>query len=63
MKDAQPKTILLNEYSAPDFLIEQTHLTFDLGEVSTEVVSKLKIRRNQGVSSSTPLVLDGVEQC
>ena len=32
MKDTQPQPIYLKDYRVPDFLIEETRLTFDLYE-------------------------------
>ena len=53
-----PNTIYLSDYRAPDFHIEQTHLTFTLGEEGTEVNSELKIKRAEGVDAGKPLVLN-----
>lgn len=60
MRDAQPKSIFLNDYQVPDFLIDKTELQFDLEAASTRVKSTLNIRRNpQANSSDAPLILNG----
>ena len=46
MKDAQPKAIYLKDYQAPNYLIDETHLHFDLGEQYTRVKSRLLLQRN-----------------
>lgn len=62
MKDAQPRTIYLKDYRAPDYWIDETHLTFDLQPDATLVESRLKVRRNLDQGNDLPnLVLDGVE--
>jgi len=63
MRDAQPKTIFLNDYQAPAFLIDATELRFELSEESTRVLSRLTMRRNPVYAehASSPLVLDGQE--
>ncbi len=60
MKDLdQPsKTIYLNEYKKPDFLINQVALTFELGEHQTRVISILQITRST-TDKSASLVLSG----
>ena len=52
------KTIYLKDYQKPDFQINQTHLTFTLGEEGTEVNSQLNITRAEGVKPDQPLVLN-----
>ncbi len=62
MKDSQPKTIHLKDYTVPPFLIDKTELTFDLDEATTVVTSRLHMRRNPECGkSNAPLVLDGGE--
>ncbi len=56
--DQQAKTIYLNDYKVPDFLIDHVDLRFELGEEKTRVVSILKLKR-QAVNESSPLVLNG----
>ncbi|AMO57058.1 aminopeptidase N [Endozoicomonas montiporae] len=46
MKDAQPRTIYLKDYQAPDYWIDTTHLTFDLHEDYALVTSVLQMRLN-----------------
>ncbi|WP_163834564.1 aminopeptidase N [Spartinivicinus ruber] len=64
MKDAQPKTIYLKDYQEPDYWIDDTELSFDLGEDITVVQSKLSVRLNENKKhdSLPPLVLDGTDQ-
>ncbi|HXQ49782.1 MAG TPA: aminopeptidase N [Stellaceae bacterium] len=55
-------TVRLAEYRAPDFLIDSVALTFELGEASTTVKSRLALRRNPAASDrKAPLRLDGEE--
>ena len=63
MKDAQPKAIFLKDYQAPDFLIEETQLTFELFEDHAIVSSNLKMALNKSANASptSNLVLDGQE--
>jgi aminopeptidase N len=61
MRDAQPKNIYLKDYQPPYFVIEQTHLRFDLFEEYAQVDSRLMMRRNrqQHQNLEGPLVLVG----
>ncbi|AZS50884.1 aminopeptidase N [Entomomonas moraniae] len=57
------KTIYLKDYQAPDYLIDETHLKFELFENFTMVHAELHIRRNPDKQSDElpELVLDGQE--
>jgi aminopeptidase N len=56
-----PKTILLDDYVPPDFLVETVDLIFDLGPSSTTVKSRLSLKRNPASSDrAAPLQLNGV---
>ena len=61
MKEAQGKTIYLKDYQPPVFVIEKTHLCFQLFEDKTLVRSRLVFSRNPhaDVDASDELVLDG----
>jgi aminopeptidase N len=61
MRDAQPENIYLKNYQPPYFVIEQTHLRFDLFEDYAQVDSRLVVRRNrqQHENFEGPLVLVG----
>ncbi len=66
MKDAQPKSIFLKDYQAPDYWIDTTDLTFELHEDHALVTSVLGVRRNddrgEGSCDEMPnLSLVGVE--
>ena len=61
MRDATPKTIHLEDYRPPAFLVDQVHLWFDLREEGTSVRSRLSMRRNPAVASGQDLWLDGEE--
>lgn len=61
MKDAQPRTIYLKDYRAPDFFIDTTELRFELAEDHALVHSKLTLRRNAAADTQAPLQLDGQE--
>ena len=66
MKDAQPRTIFLKDYQAPDYWIDTTDLTFDLHEDHALVTSVLQMRLNDekdATDASLPaLVLHGEDQ-
>lgn len=60
MRTEQPKMIYLKDYQAPDYLIDETNLTFELYEDHTLVHAQLVMRRNPALGSDLPLlVLDG----
>jgi len=60
MRTEQPKMIYLKDYQAPDYLIDETHLTFELFEDHTLVHAQLVMRRNPVAGAGLPpLVLDG----
>ena len=62
MRTEQPRTIRLQDYQAPDYLIDETHLTFELFEDHALVHSRLAMRRNAGGQGVLPpLVLHGQE--
>jgi aminopeptidase N len=46
MRDANPHTIFLKDYSCPEYLIHQVDLTFTLDEENTRVGSRLTMSRN-----------------
>ena len=60
MRTEQPKMIYLKDYQAPDYLIDETHLTFELFEDHSLVHAQLVMRRNpERGAGLPPLVLDG----
>jgi aminopeptidase N len=60
MRTEQPKMIYLKDYQAPDYLIDETHLTFELHDDHTLVHAQLVMRRNPALDGTLPpLVLDG----
>lgn len=59
MSEIQPQALYLKDYRAPEFLINQTHLCFELKSGYTLVSVKLEIERNQGTPESCSLKLDG----
>ncbi|MGE8362170.1 aminopeptidase N [Pseudomonas sp.] len=60
MRTEQPKMIYLKDYQAPDYLIDETHLTFELFEDHTLVHAQLVMRRNPAAGGGLPrLQLDG----
>ncbi|WKD50673.1 aminopeptidase N [Microbulbifer spongiae] len=62
MRHAKPSTIYLKDYRAPDYLVDNTHLHFELKPKATLVKSRLKIRRNPAAGEGLPpLFLDGVD--
>ena len=62
MRTDQPKVIHLKDYQAPDYLIDETHLTFELYEDRTLVHAQLVMRRNPDAGTGLPpLQLHGQE--
>ena len=62
MRTEQPQTIRLTDYRQPDYLIDETHLTFELFEDHALVHSRLLMRVNGGQGAALPpLVLHGQE--
>ncbi|WAG77219.1 aminopeptidase N [Metapseudomonas furukawaii] len=60
MRTEQPKVIYLKDYQVPDYLIDETNLTFELYEDHTLVHAQLVMRRNPEAGAGLPpLVLDG----
>ncbi|NNB42426.1 aminopeptidase N [Pseudomonas chlororaphis] len=60
MRTEQPKMIYLKDYQAPEYLIDETHLTFELFEDHSLVHAQLVMRRNPVHGGGLPpLVLDG----
>ena len=61
MRTEQPQMIYLKDYQAPDYLIDETHLTFELFEDHTLVHAQLLMRRNPARGAGLPaLRLDAV---
>ncbi len=62
MRDANPQTIYLKDYTVPEYLIENVELNFILDEQETRVVSKLSLKKNPQCKIANPaLVLQGEE--
>ena len=62
MRTEQPTAIHLTDYKQPDYLIDETHLTFELFEDHALVHSRLAMRVNaEGEGGLPPLVLHGQE--
>ncbi len=60
MRDANPKTTYLKDYTPPKFLIDWVDLSFTLDATDTRVHSKLKLRKNlESARGPTTLELDG----
>lgn len=61
MTDTAPKTVHLEDYAPPPFLVDEVDLRFELGEDATRVVSRLLLRRNpESAGDRRHVVLDGV---
>jgi len=58
MREPQPRTIYLKDYTPPAFRVDDVDLDVDIRDDHATVRAKLAIRRNSG---SGPLVLDGDE--
>ncbi|WP_019589788.1 MULTISPECIES: aminopeptidase N [unclassified Thioalkalivibrio] len=64
MRDANPQPVYLSEYQSPAFEVENLELDFDLAAATTEVTTRMAVRRNpQAAEPGAPLRLygDGVE--
>ncbi|MDO8332717.1 MAG: aminopeptidase N [Pseudomonas sp.] len=60
MRTEQPKMIYLKDYQAPEYLIDETNLTFELFDDHSLVHAQLLMRRNPACGAGLPpLVLDG----
>jgi len=60
MRTEQPQMIYLKDYQAPEYLIDETHLTFELFDDHSLVHAQLVMRRNPARGGGLPpLVLDG----
>ncbi|MDD1976662.1 aminopeptidase N [Pseudomonas tussilaginis] len=60
MRTEQPQVIYLKDYQAPEYLIDETHLTFELFEDHSLVHAQLVMRRNPARGAGLPpMVLDG----
>ena len=46
MTATNPPTILLKDYTVPDYLIQNVDLKFTLAEEKTQVISRLTLIRN-----------------
>ncbi|MBK8103330.1 MAG: aminopeptidase N [Cellvibrionales bacterium] len=61
MSNSVTQATLLQDYKPSDFLIDETHLNFQLTEMATTVNARLKMRRNPQGNADALLVLDGAE--
>ncbi len=51
MNDASPQTIYLADYTPPNYLVDNVHLTFRLSANATRVISRIEFRPNPNISS------------
>jgi aminopeptidase N len=59
---SDPRTIKLEDYAVPPFLVDHIDLRVEIGEPDTEVKAVLGIRRNpDSTESGAPLTLHGVD--
>ena len=61
MRDAQPNTKYLKDYTAPAYWIDKTELTVELLDDYTDVTATLSLRRNDELDATGILQLDGQE--
>ena len=62
MRESQPKTIHLKDYTPPPFLVERVELDVDIRADDAIVTATLSVRRNPASrAKDAPLVLDGDE--
>lgn len=57
--DNKNKVIYRSDYKAPEYLISEVDLFFDIFDEEIIVKSKLKVSRNVNISANTPIVLNG----
>jgi aminopeptidase N len=58
-KCASGKTVYREKYAPYPWTVEHLNLRFEIGDDSTRVLSKLKIRRNEAVDAVADIELDG----
>ena len=58
---SQPEIKYLKDYKPSNYLINETHLTFNLDESKTVVTADLHITKNPANNESNSLILDGVD--
>lgn len=61
MKNPNPNTIYLKDYTQPAYWITDVDLVFDLEEEQTYVTSTLTIKKNESITGEQALVLQGEE--
>ena len=62
MREAQPRTIHLKDYTPPPFLVGRVTLDVDIRAEDALVTAVLDVRRNPAAAAKdAPLVLDGDE--
>jgi aminopeptidase N len=59
MKHGEPKTIYLQDYTAPAYRVDAVSLVFELGEDATRVTNVANYRREVGIAADVPLELYG----
>ncbi len=60
MREANPQTIYLKDYTVPEYLIQSVDLKFTLAEEQTHVISRMTLIRNpKSQTGDAPLVLLG----
>jgi len=60
MRDANPQTIYLKDYTVPEYLIHSVELNFTLDDENTQVISRLTMSRNPASQSTVKsLTLSG----
>ena len=61
-KAGAPQPVYRKDYKPTPYLIDQVHLTFQLGEESTRVLSELALKPNYDGSAPPEITLNG-ESC
>ena len=59
MKEATPRTIRLQDYQPPAYLIDSVDLDFDLREQGTRVVARFASEPQGGITDLTHFELEG----
>ena len=58
-----PQPVYRKDYKPTPYLVDQVHLTFQLSEESTTVLSELAVKPNYAGSSPPEMSLNGILPC
>lgn len=61
MRTEEPRSVRLEDYRPPDWLVDTVELDFDLHATATRVRARLQLRPNPQAAAPAPVVLEGDE--